>query len=68
MKYARIHDGHVIEICIPVEGFSIEQCFHLDLVDKMVACSSEVQLGWAYNAETGEFTAPQQQESQEHQA
>jgi hypothetical protein len=63
MKYARIHENKVVEICIPVEGFSIEQCFHVDLVDKMVACSSEVQQGWTYNAETGEFTAPQ-----EHQA
>jgi hypothetical protein len=57
--YARIHNGAVVEICVPIEGFTIEQCFHPDLVDKMVSCLPEVQAGWTYNEETGEFTAPQ---------
>jgi hypothetical protein len=56
MKYARIQDGYVVEICIPIDGFSIEQCFHADLVDKMVACSDSVQPGWQYKAETGQFS------------
>lgn len=56
--YARIHNGVVVEICKPIDGFSIEECFHPDLVDQMVLCHSEVQAGWSYNAETGEFTAP----------
>jgi len=58
--YARIHENHVVEICVPIAGFTIEQCFHIDLVDKMVPCPAEVQAGWSYNAETGEFTAPQE--------
>ena len=57
--YARIHNGVVAEICVPIAGFTIEQCFHPDLVDKMVPCPAEVQAGWSYNAETGEFTATQ---------
>jgi len=58
--YARIHEGVVAEICVPVEGFTIDQCFHPSLVDKMVSCGSDVQSGWTYNEETGEFTAPQE--------
>lgn len=56
MKYARIHDGFVVEICTPLAGFSIEECFHADLIDKMVACDDEVQTGWSYV--NGVFTAP----------
>lgn len=55
--YARIHDNIVIEICVPIEGFTIEQCYHPDLLDKMVYCGSDVQQGWIY--ENGVFTAPQ---------
>jgi len=57
--YARIHEGHVIEICVPIAGFTIEQCFHPTLVDQMIPCGSDVQPGWTYNKETGEFTAPE---------
>jgi hypothetical protein len=59
MKYARIHEGMVMEICVPIEGFTIEQCFHVDLVDQMVACADDVQPGWTYA--DGVFTAPQEQ-------
>lgn len=59
MRYARIQNNVVVEICVPIEGFTIDQCFHPSLVDQMVFCESEVQQGWTYNAETGEFTAPQ---------
>jgi len=54
--YARIHNGVVAEICVPVEGFTIEQCFHPTLVDQMVPCTPDVQMGWSY--ENGVFTAP----------
>ena len=56
MKYARIHEGYVTEICTPIEGFTIEQCFHVSLVDQMIPCGDEVQGGWAYA--DGVFTAP----------
>jgi hypothetical protein len=56
MKYARIHEGAVIEICVPIEGFTIEQCFHVDLVDQMVSCADDVQPGWTYA--DGVFTDP----------
>jgi hypothetical protein len=56
MKYARIHDGSVIEICVPIEGFAIAQCFHADLVAQMVPCTDDVQAGWTYA--DGVFTGP----------
>jgi hypothetical protein len=56
MKYARVHDGKVMEICVPIDGFTIEQCFHVSLVDTMVPCTDEVQQGWTYA--DGTFTAP----------
>jgi len=61
--FARISNGVVQEIVKPIDGFSIEQCFSPQIVATLVGCSSEVQPNWTYNAETGEFTAPQ-----EHQA
>lgn len=54
--YARIHEGHVVEICVPIAGFTIEQCFHPTLVDQMIPCGSDVQAGWTYA--NGVFTAP----------
>jgi hypothetical protein len=54
--YARIHNNTVVEICVPIEGFTIEQCFHPTLVDQMVPCGLDVQMGWAYA--DGVFTAP----------
>jgi len=58
MTYARIQGNAVVEIVKPVDGFSIQQCFHPDLLKSIVFCSDEVQSGWSYDAETGAFTAP----------
>jgi hypothetical protein len=46
MKYARIHNDAVVEICTPIDGFTVEECFHIDLVDKMIPCGDDVQPGW----------------------
>jgi len=56
MAYARIQNNVVAEIVKPIDGFSIEQCFHPELVKTMVFCSDEVQVGWAYKPETGQFS------------
>jgi hypothetical protein len=61
MKYARIHDGLVHEVCVPVEGFTIDQCFHSSLAEKMVICPEEVQSGWTYA--DGVFSAPTEETS-----
>lgn len=59
MAYARIHDNKVVEVCQPIAGFSIDQCFHVSLVEKMIPCSDDVKEGWIYNPETGDFTDPE---------
>ena len=48
MKYARIQNNAVVEICVPIQGFTIDQCFHPNLVDQMIPCGPEVQSGWTY--------------------
>ena len=58
MTYARILGNKVVEVVTPIEGFSIEQCFHPDLVKNMVSCPAGVQAGWSYDSETNAFTAP----------
>ena len=60
MKYAKIENNKVIEILTPVEGFTVQQCFHADVLKNAKFAPAEVQAGWSYNAETGEFTAPQE--------
>jgi len=56
MKYARIVENKVVEICMPIEGFTIDQCFHPNLIQQMVFCDDEVQVGWTYNDNV--FAAP----------
>ncbi len=58
MKYARLQDNKVVEIIQPIPGFVLGQCYHPDLVKAMVGCGDEVQHGWIYDSETGQFTAP----------
>jgi len=56
MKYARIENNIVVEIFIAIDGFSIDQCFHSDLVAKMISCPTDAQTGWHYKSETGQFS------------
>jgi hypothetical protein len=58
MTYARILGNTVVEVVTPIEGFSIEQCFHPDLIKNMVSCPTDVRAGWSYDPETNAFTAP----------
>ena len=43
---ARIHDGVVIEVLKPIDGFDIEDCFHPDILANTVPVGDDVQLGW----------------------
>jgi len=62
MTYARIQNGTVTEICVPIAGFAIAQCFHPDLVAQMVPCADDVQAGWTYA--DGVFTDPNAHQEQ----
>ena len=56
MKTARIQNNVVAEILVPVEGFTIDQCFHPDIVAQLIPCSDEVTPEWTYV--DGQFVAP----------
>jgi hypothetical protein len=46
MKMARITDGIVGDVIVPIDGFRIEECFHPDLLAQYVTVSGDVQPGW----------------------
>lgn len=54
---ARIINGIVGEILTPIDGFSIEDCFHPQLIAMCVDVADEVQVGWVQQ-EDGSFAAP----------
>ena len=43
---ARITDGIVGDVIVPIDGFRIEECFHPDLLAQYVAVDGDVQPGW----------------------
>lgn len=45
-KFARIIDGVVSDFIAPLEGFTIEQCFHPDILEMYIQVDDEVQTGW----------------------
>lgn len=45
-KFARIIDGVVSDFIAPLEGFTIEQCFHPDILSMYIPVDDEVQAGW----------------------
>lgn len=46
-KMARIVDGVVGDVIVPVEGFTLEQCFHRDLLAQYVNVVEDAEPGWA---------------------
>lgn len=57
MANAKIVNNVVVEILKPIEGFSIEQCFHPLILKDTVYVSDDVQLGWVLQ-ENGTFLDP----------
>lgn len=43
---ARIFDGIIGDVIVPIEGFTIEECFHPDVLAQYVPIPDEVQPGW----------------------
>lgn len=43
---ARIIDGIVGDVIVPLDGFRIEECFHPDLLAQYVTVNGDVQPGW----------------------
>ena len=58
MKHARVINNTVVEIFDVPNGFSIEDCFHPDLVNHFYPCNGDVDFDWTYDTATGNFTKP----------
>ena len=54
--YARVQNNTVVEILKPVAGFSLEQCFHADLLEGGSYVEDTVQVGWVLHE--GNFVDP----------
>lgn len=61
MKTARIQNNVVAEILVPVEGFTLDQCFHPSILTQCQQVEDEVQAGWV-KQEDGSFAAPAEPE------
>lgn len=57
---ARIYQNQIIDILKPVEGFSLEECFHSDLLDSAVTVPDHLDVGWILVGE--EWQAPPEPE------
>ena len=51
---ARIVNGTVAEILVPIAGFRIEDCFHPDILAQCVDVTEGMQVGDAYPPATEE--------------
>lgn len=54
---ARIIDGKIGEILVPIQGFELEDCFHPQLIAMCVDVADDAQVGWVQQ-EDGTFAAP----------
>lgn len=45
-KMARIQNGVVAEIMIPIDGFALEECFHPSILAQCVSVEDDVEAGW----------------------
>jgi hypothetical protein len=45
---ARIQNGFVVEILTPVSGFTVDQCFHPDIIAQCVDVSEGMKVGDVY--------------------
>lgn len=45
---ARIIDGKIAEILVPVAGFSVEECFHSSILAQCVDVADEAQVDDVY--------------------
>lgn len=45
---ARVENNVVVEIIRSIPGFTIEQCFHPDVIAASVAAPIDVEIGWVF--------------------
>ena len=56
MKYAKLIGNQVSEILVAIDGFTIEECFHPEVLVGIIPVPDEVQNGWSLV--DGVWTAP----------
>jgi hypothetical protein len=66
MKMARITNGVVGDVIVPIQGFRIEECFHPDVLALYVTVADDVQAGWVLTE--GGFAAPEPEPEPEEEA
>jgi hypothetical protein len=54
---ARIVDNTIVEIITPIPGFSLEQCFHPDILAACIDIPEGASVGWQKN-DQDEWVAP----------
>lgn len=54
---AKIVNGKIAEILAPVDGFSVEDCFHPSVLVQCIDVADDAQVGWVQQ-EDGTFAAP----------
>ena len=58
MKFARITDSIVVEFLVAPNGFSLNQCFHPDILAHCVEVSDDTLIGDTYTPPVAETTTP----------
>jgi hypothetical protein len=54
--FARVENDCVVEVVLPLDGLSLVEMFHPDLLSQFVPCGDQVQPGWVLV--DGEFAPP----------
>jgi hypothetical protein len=62
MAYARIQNDTVVEILQQVPGFTVQQCFHPNILAMCEVVDDNAQVGWV-RQEDGSFAAPAVEET-----
>lgn len=64
MKIVRVQNNVVVEIMVPVERFTLEECFHPNIIAMCETVDDTVELGWV-RQEDGTFVDPNATEAPE---
>ena len=51
MKTARLINNAINEFLQPVPGFSVDQCFHPDILAQCISAPQEAEIGWVWQGD-----------------
>lgn len=66
-KYARVEGTTVLELFFPPAGFTLEDCFHANIINTFIEVPMEdiVLPGYTYNPTDGTFAPPPEPKAEE---